>query len=244
MHALIFGATAPAREIATLLYEDYWYVTTSVTDIPANTQLPVGKIRIDQCDDPAALAQWLITEHIDVIVDTTDPFAEHLAVTIFEAARATGIPVIAIQPPLWTPQPHDRWIFVHTLDEAAAYAAREYHHIFLHLQPGQLHTFSRDPHNLYVLRQPQVPLSKLPARHRIVPGHQLVDLETEKKFLRDNQIDCIVMRNDGQVEDEVLLTAARSLGISVLMLQRPEISTTSHFTTNPQEAFALIQTWF
>ncbi|MCS4535070.1 precorrin-6A/cobalt-precorrin-6A reductase [Corynebacterium sp. HS2168-gen11] len=244
MHALIFGATPAAREMATLLYDDYWYVTTSLTAIQAHTQLPVGNIRIDQCNDPAALAQWLITEHIDIIVDTTDPFTEHLSVTIAEAARATGIPVIALQQPVWTPQTHDRWLFVHTLDEAAASASREYHHIFLHLQPNQLPKFCRDPHNLYVLRKTEAPLGALPARHRIVPKHQQVDLETEKKFLRDNQIDCIVMRNDGQPEDDVLLMAARSLGIAVIMLQRPETGATHHLTTSPQEAFTLIQTWF
>ena len=68
---------------------------------------------------------------IDVIIDATHPFAERISYSAAEAANATGVPLIALHRPAWTPEPRDKWILVQSMAEAARIAAQQFHHVFL-----------------------------------------------------------------------------------------------------------------
>ncbi|AKK03126.1 cobalt-precorrin-6A reductase [Corynebacterium epidermidicanis] len=223
MHALILGGTAEARELARLMMGQGWWVTSSLAGRVANPHLPVGEVRIGGFGGPAGLARWIFDNDIEVIIDATHPFAEKISTSAAEAALATGVPLISLHRKPWEPVPGDRWLPVASMDEAASIAARDYHHIFLTIGRQQLAPFARDPHNLYVIRCVEKPTAPLPARHRLILSRGPFDVAGEKELMVGNQIDCLVTKNSGGQLTAAKLEAARSLGIPVVMVERPPL---------------------
>lgn len=242
MRALILGGTREARDLARLLYDAGWQVTSSLAGRVSKPALPVGEVRIGGFGGPAGLATWLLAHGIEVIVDATHPFAERISISAAEAARATGIPLVHLHRPAWQPQPGDKWISVENMQQAAAKASRDFHHIFLTIGRQNLQYFADDPHNLYVIRCVEPPSAPLPTRHRIILDRGPFEVEAEKKLLVGNQIDCVVTKNSGGALTAAKLTAARSLGVSVLMIERPPLVTSgsSVVVHTPQAAYETI----
>lgn len=240
MHALILGGTSEGRELARLLVDAGWYVTSSLAGRVAAPRLPVGEVRIGGFGGPAGLARWLMQNNVDVIVDATHPFAERISYSAAEAASATRIPLIALHRPAWQSQPRDKWIAVPDMASAARQAAREFHHIFLTIGRQQLAPFANDPHNLYVIRAVEAPSAPLPPRHRVLLSRGPFSIPGEKKLMRDNQIDCVVTKNSGGDYTYAKVAAARELGISVIMVQRPELPKVKTVVHTPVEVMQVL----
>lgn len=240
MRALILGGTGEGRDVAAILHAAGWRVTSSLAGRVSNPKLQVGEVRIGGFGGPAGLTQWILREEVEVIIDATHPFAERISASAAEASRATGIPLIALHRPEWKPRPRDRWIPVKSMQEAAEKAARDYHHIFLTIGRQQLAPFAQDSHNLYVVRAVEHPQVALPQRHRFILSRGPFTLESEKKLMIDNQIDCVVTKNSGGPLTHAKLDAARDLGIDVVMVQRPQLPKVTHVATSAAEVVEII----
>lgn len=240
MRALILGGTGEARTMAHLLVTAGWRVTSSLAGRVKNPTLPVGEVRIGGFGGPAGLTQWLLQEGVEVIIDATHPFAERISVSAAEAARATGIPLIALHRPAWEQVARDKWLPATSMEEAATIVARNFHHVFLTIGRQQLPPFSHDPHNLYVIRAVERPAPPLPARHRLILTRGPFTVAEEKKLMRDNQIDVVVTKNSGGDMTYAKIQAARELGIPVVMVQRPKLPTVAHQVATPNEAMELL----
>lgn len=223
MRALILGGTGEARELARLMMGQGWWVTSSLAGRVSNPHLPVGEVRIGGFGGPAGMARWIFDNGVEVIIDATHPFAERISTSAAEASRATGIPLICLHRPAWSPGVGDRWISVASMIEAAELVARDYHHIFLTIGRQQLEPFASDPHNLYVIRCVEKPSCLLPPRHRLILSRGPFDVSGEKELMVGNQIDALVTKNSGGALTVAKLEAARSLGIPVVMVQRPPL---------------------
>lgn len=242
MRALILGGTREGRDVAQLLTQAGWHVTSSLAGRVSKPALPVGEVRIGGFGGPAGLTRWVLANGIEVIVDATHPFAERISISAAEAARATGIPLIHVHRKAWEPQAGDRWISVSDMAGAARAVARDFHHIFLTIGRQNLHYFAADPHNLYVIRCVEPPEAPLPLRHRVILDRGPFHLDGEKKLLIGNQIDCVVTKNSGGELTKAKLDAARALGISVVMIERPALarSGTEVVVHTAEEAYAAI----
>ncbi|APT84741.1 cobalt-precorrin-6A reductase [Corynebacterium aquilae] len=242
MRALILGGTAHARQVAQLLKDAGWRVTSSLAGRVKNPKLPVGEVRIGGFGGPAGLARYLIDEAIEVVIDATHPFAERISVSAAEATRAVGVPLIALHRPGWSEGPGDKWIRVDSMQEAAQRVARDYHHIFLTIGRQQLAPFAADEHNLYVIRCVDPPRVELPARHRLIYSRGPFSVDEEKRLMRGNQIDCLVTKDSGGEMTRPKLDAARALGIDVVMVNRPTLPGGSRITvvSTPAEALEAI----
>ena len=229
MRALILGGTAESRELALLLLQSGWRVTSSLAGRVEEPKLPLGEVRIGGFGGPPGLARWLMDHEVDLVVDATHPFAEKISISAAEATRATGIPLIALHRPAWTPENYDEWIYVNDMEEAARIAER-YHHIFLTIGRQKLAPFANDSHNLYVIRSVDPPEGPLPKRHRLILSRGPFSVQDEKQLMRDNQIDALVTKNSGGSLTYAKIVAARQLGIPVIMVQRPPLPGGSRIT--------------
>ena len=227
MRALILGGTAESRELALLLLQSGWRVTSSLAGRVKEPKLPLGEVRIGGFGGPPGLARWLMDHEVDLVVDATHPFAEKISISAAEATRATGIPLIALHRPAWTPENYDEWIYVNDMEEAARIAER-YHHIFLTIGRQKLAPFANDSHNLYVIRSVDPPEGPLPKRHRLILSRGPFSVQDEKQLMRDNQIDALVTKNSGGSLTYAKIVAARQLGIPVIMVQPAATRRFSH----------------
>lgn len=216
MRALILGGTEPARLLAIELDDRGWHLTTIM---PEGATYPPGVVRIGGFGGAAGMAAFLVQQQIQIIIDASHPFAEEITYDAAEASRATGVPVLALKHVRWEPREADQWASVTDTRAAAAHCARHFKHTLLDLGDGSTLDFSSDPLNLYVIRGPRP--SRTPARYRMLTGPRPKTLDAEKKLLRDNQIDGIVLRHVGDAAGQLTLDAARDLRIPVVLIDRP-----------------------
>lgn len=242
MRALILGGTAEARELALLLLQQGWHVTSSLAGRVKEPKLPLGTVRIGGFGGPPGLARWLHDNTIDIVIDATHPFAEKISLSAAEATRATGMPLVFLHRPEWTPQRYDEWIFVDSMEQAASVAARDFHHIFLTIGRQKLAPFAADSHNLYVIRSVDPPEGVLPRRRRLILSRGPFTVEEEKHLMRGNQIDALVTKNSGGELTYAKIIAARELGIPVIMVQRPALpgGPRHTITHSPADAFVAV----
>lgn len=221
MHTLILGGTREARDLARMLTEDHHRVTSSLAGRVREPALPPGEVRIGGFGGPEGLAQWITAHGVDAVVDATHPFAERISRSAATAAAATGVPIIALHRPAWSPGPGDRWTPVPDMPAAATAAGGVDKRVFLSIGRQNLHHFAGlEGHVL--IRCVEPPEAPLPADHELLLSRGPFEVAGERALLREHRIDTLVTKNSGGDLTAAKLQAARELGVEVIMIQRPE----------------------
>ncbi|KXO93154.1 cobalt-precorrin-6A reductase [Tsukamurella tyrosinosolvens] len=220
---LVLGGTAEARELARMLHDDPRFtVLSSLAGRVANPRLPVGETRIGGFGGPSGLATFVADGGVDVLVDATHPFAATISRNAALAAEATGVPLVALVRPEWSPTAGDRWTRVPTVPAAATLLAR---------RPGaraMLTTGRQDAHAFaalddwwFLIRVVDAPSGPLPRRHELLHDRGPYTLGSERELLRGNAIGVLVTKNSGGDLVSAKLAAARELSVEVVMVDRP-----------------------
>ena len=98
---LLLGGTTEASRLAQALAEarvDAVFSYAGRTDAPLAQPLPM---RVGGFGGVDGLCQWLRDERITHVVDATHPFAVQMKRNAVEAARLSGVPLLAIRRPPW-----------------------------------------------------------------------------------------------------------------------------------------------
>jgi precorrin-6A/cobalt-precorrin-6A reductase len=220
---LILGGSGEAAALARGLHGDARYdVTVSLAGrTSAPLQLP-GKLRKGGFGGAEGLARTLSDERFDVVIDATHPFADQMKANAIEAARITGIPLLAIRRPPWTQVNGDKWIPAASIEEAATAIGETAKRVFLTTGRDELRPFADAPQHFYLLRSVEAPArDELPARIELITARGPFRLEDELVILKQHAIDIIVTKNSGGEATYAKLEAARMLGLPVIMVQRP-----------------------
>ncbi|WP_370947521.1 cobalt-precorrin-6A reductase [Amycolatopsis sp. cg5] len=218
MKVLILGGTGEARALAEALTARGVPVISSLAGRVANPRLPVGEVRVGGFGGPAGLAEWLRDNHIDAVVDATHPFAERIGASAFEATTAAQVRLLRLQRPGWSESPGDDWHWVDSLDEAAANLPGE--RVFLTSGRQGLASFA-DNGQWFLARCVDPPEPPLPRRIEILLDRGPYTVDGETRLLRDHRIDVLVTKDSGGSMTAAKLTAARDLGIPVVVVRRP-----------------------
>lgn len=205
---------AAQRVAATLSY-------AGRTTQPRAQPIPV---RIGGFGGAEGLAAYLRASQITHLVDATHPFAAQMSRNAIDAAHSTGIPLIALTRPPWSPDAGDRWTTVP--DIAAAVAALDGPPMRILLALGRMHVmaFAAQPQHHYLLRFVDAP-DRPPdlARHTLVIDRGPFTVEGDVALMRAHGIDLILCKNAGGSGADAKLRAARALGLPVMMIDRPAI---------------------
>ncbi|MFZ5558642.1 MAG: cobalt-precorrin-6A reductase [Pseudomonadota bacterium] len=221
-NVLLLGGTTEASALAALLAAQGIAATLSYagrTEKPRSQPVPV---RIGGFGGAAGLAEYLRTHRVTHLVDATHPFAATMSAHAVEAARAAGIPHVALTRPAWEPVDGDRWTHVADMSRAVAALAGPPRNVMLALGRMHVEAFAAQPQHRYLLRFVDVP-DPPPA----LPHHDLVvdrgpfTSEGDRTLLEAHAIDLVVCKNAGGNGAEAKLIAARALGVPVLMIDRP-----------------------
>ncbi|MET9326851.1 cobalt-precorrin-6A reductase [Tsukamurella sp. NPDC003166] len=218
---LLLGGTAEARELARRLHaDDRFEVLSSLAGRVANPRLPVGDTRIGGYGGPSGLAEFL--GGFDVLVDATHPFAATISRNAAEAAGRVGVPLLALVRPPWSPGPGDRWTAVPTVAAAAAeLAGRTPARVLLTTGRQDVGEFAALEKHWFLVRVVDAPSGPLPPHHELLRDRGPYILESEQTLLRENAIDVLVTKNSGGDLVSAKLTAARELGLDVIVVDRP-----------------------
>jgi len=222
---LILGGSGEAADIARALDGDARYdVTLSLAGRTAEpAQLP-GRLLTGGFGGAEGLARVLGEERFDLVIDATHPFAVQMKANAIKAARAAGVPLLAIRRPAWVPRDGDRWIMVENLEAAADAIGERPRRVFLTTGRMELAPFRSAPQHFYIVRSVEAPSPReLPPRVELIAARGPFRLEDEKALLAERKIEVIVTKNSGGAGAEAKLEAARSLSLPVIMVTRPDL---------------------
>lgn len=220
---LILGGTTEARQLAARLAAmDGVAATLSLagrTREPAAQPLPT---RIGGFGGVEGLAAYLRAEDIGLLVDATHPFAARISAHAAEAARATGVPILALRRPPWECRPGDRWTEVASVADAARVLGETPRRVFLTIGRQEVAPFEAARHHAYLIRSvdPVEPRPDLPHATYLLSRGPFTP-EGETALIEDHHIDAVVAKNSGGAATYAKIAAARLLGIEVVMVRRP-----------------------
>ncbi|AXI78383.1 cobalt-precorrin-6A reductase [Peterkaempfera bronchialis] len=224
MRVLILGGTAEARRLAAELSADpAQQVTSSLAGRVAAPRLPTGRIRIGGFGGPAGLAHWLRAERTDALIDATHPFARTITANAAEAAAAVHVPLLVLRRPGWVAGPGDRWHWAGSFAEAAEVLPTLGRRVFLTTGRLEAASFADLADLWFLARSVDAPEPPLPPRTRVLLDRGPFTVEGERALLRDHRIDVVVTKDSGGTATAAKLTAARELGIPVLLVRRPAL---------------------
>ena len=200
---------------------DAVYSYAGRTEAPVAQPLPV---RVGGFGGVAGLAGYLRAEGITHLIDATHPFAAQMSRNAVEACAGSLTRLIALEREPWQAAAGDRWTHVPDLPAAVAALEEAPRRVFLAIGRQNLSAFAGAPQHHYLLRLVDPPTEALPlpdAEAVIARGPFTV--EGDRALLRDHRIEMIVAKNAGGAGAEAKLTAARELGLPVVLIDRPQV---------------------
>ena len=238
---LLLGGTAEARRLADLLDSAGLDVVTSLAGRVSRPALPRGEVRIGGFGGPEGLARWLTDEGASAVIDATHPFAERISASAVRACAETGVPLLRLHRPGWSPEPGDDWIRVASTEEAAEVVRRRFRRPMLTIGRQGLAAFAGDTRGSYLIRCVEPPEVSLPHRYLLVLDRGPFGVESERALMSRHRIDVLVTKNSGGTATHAKLEAARALHIPVVMIERPAAPDVETVHTVPDAARWLVE---
>ncbi|MCW2018325.1 precorrin-6A/cobalt-precorrin-6A reductase [Bradyrhizobium diazoefficiens] len=190
------------------------------TRAPADQPLPT---RIGGFGGLSGLADYIRREGITHVIDATHPFAAEMSRNAVAACAETGTPLIALERTPWAKTPGDNWIEVGDVDAAVAALPESPANVFLAIGRQHIAPFGNKPQHAYTLRFVDPPEAPLPFPADVIVSRGPFTLDGELEMLRIRCIAWIVARNSGGDGARAKIDAARTLGLPVIMIVRPEL---------------------
>lgn len=231
---LLLGGTTEASLLARLLAGarmDAVFSYAGRTGAPVAQPLPT---RIGGFGGAEGLAAFLRAEGIGHVIDATHPFAAQMSRNAVAACAATGIPLAALERPAWTPGPGDRWTRVPDIPAAVAALPEAPARIFLAIGKLHLAGFAARPQHHYLLRLVDPPGALPLPDAAVVIARGPFTPEGDLALLAEHRIGHIVAKNAGGMGARAKLDAARTLGLPVILIDRPVLPPRRIFT-EPEE---------
>lgn len=219
---LILGGTTESRQLAADLAQRADCET--VLSLAGRTTEPRAQpvtTRTGGFGGSEGLADYLIAESIDLVIDATHPFAARISANAAAASARTGVPLFALQRPAWERQTGDRWTRVAAIDEAVDALGIVPRTVFLAIGRQEAHLFESAPQHRYIIRSVDPlspPLNLADARYILATGPFAQN--EEEALLTGDAIDVVVTKNSGGTATYGKIAAARKLGIEVIMVER------------------------
>jgi precorrin-6A/cobalt-precorrin-6A reductase len=233
---LILGGTADGRQLADYFHQQGLAVIYSVAGL---VRAPAVSCEVVSggFSQFGGLAIYIKQRAVTAILDVTHPYAKTMSETAVNVAHACEIPCWRFHREPWLQDKDDDWqSFQQWSDLAPVLAA--YDNVLLtcgQLDQSQVDGFTDNAEQQQWLRTAVKPKADLPASMHWIKAIGPFNLADEIKLMRDNYIDVLVSKNSGGDSTSAKLTAARELGVKVLMIARPTvIDAEHHFVSHTQ----------
>jgi precorrin-6A/cobalt-precorrin-6A reductase len=229
---LILGGTGEARQLAEVLVEREVRVVSSLAGRVARPRLPAGEVRVGGFGGAEGLAAWLRENDVRAVVDATHPFAERIGANAAAAAELTRLPLLRLARPGWQPGPGDVWHWADDLADAARKLPELGKRVFLTSGRQGLPAFAHLDDLWFLIRCVDPPAPPLPRHHELILARGPYEPAAERELL--GRVDVLVTKDSGGTLTSAKLTAARELGVPVLLVRRPPRPATETAETVPE----------
>ena len=220
MRILLLGGTSEARALAARLHPGVDVISSLAGRVP-DPALPVGEVRIGGFGGVDGLRRWLSEARVDAVVDATHPYAAAITANAAAACDGLGVPHLVLARPAW--QPGDAIVVGSDAEAAKTVAAEHYSRVFLTTGRSGTAAFV-DVEAWFLIRAVTAPdADTLPRRYQLVLSRGPYHYDDELALLREHRIDALVTKNSGGAMTRPKLDAASTLGVGVVMVDRPPL---------------------
>ncbi len=216
---LILGGTRDARDLANQLVAEGFDVTTSLAGVTESPTLPSGHIRSGGFGGVDGLAAYLRAEKFDHVIDATHPFAAQISTHAVVACAETRNPLLRLERAAWMPEPGDQWTIARDIAEARDLLPPDAK-VMLTLGRKEVSIFFEREDLGGVARMIEPPAATVPKSFTLLLQRPPYGLDGELLLLRDHNVEYLLCKNSGGPRARKL-DAARSLGLTVVMVARP-----------------------
>lgn len=223
MRILLLGGTTEASNLAAALAARG---VEAVFSYAGRTAQPVAQplpMRVGGFGGVAGLIDYIQSQNITHIVDATHPFAAQMSRNAVAASLGCGIPLLALERAPWRAEQGDDWQNVPDIAGAVAALPDAQARVFLAIGKQNLEPFAAKPQHFYLLRLVDQPnLLPLPKAAAIIARGPF-DVAGDTALLQTHSITHVVAKNAGGSGAEAKLIAARALGLTVILIDRPVV---------------------
>jgi precorrin-6A/cobalt-precorrin-6A reductase len=232
---LILGGTGEARELAADLVAAGTDVVSSLAGRVSRPRLPDGPVRVGGFGGASGLAAYLRAERITHLIDATHPFAATITANAASAAAEAGVPRLVLRRPGWADDPS--WFTVRNI-EAAAAVVREWRgeSVFLTTGRRDLAAFAADDRHQFLVRTVEPPDGPVPPRMTLLLDRGPYTVDGEVALIREHRISLLATKDSGGPMTAAKITAARGLGVQVVMVERPPLPPGSTVVADVRQA--------
>ncbi len=168
------------------------------------------------------LARYLSENQITHVIDATHPFAAQMSANAVGACNKLGVPCLALTRPAWKPVEGDNWQTVPNIAGAATALNRPRANVMLAVGRMHLAEFASNPQHRYLLRLVDPPNAALPLPDaNVVVARGPFNEADDLALMRAHRIEIVVSKNAGGTGAYSKIAAARTLGVPVIMINRP-----------------------
>jgi precorrin-6A/cobalt-precorrin-6A reductase len=220
---LILGGTTEARMLAERLAgRSDLEVTVSLAGRTASPARQAVAIRRGGFGGATGLADYLVRERIDALIDATHPYASIISGNAVAAARKADAPLVVLRRPPWVAVAGDRWMEASNVAEAVRTLGKTSRRVFVALGRNELAALKDAPQNHYLIRSVDPVDPPLPLPHvTYVTGRGPFSEADDRALMIAHQIETVIAKNSGGTATYGKIAAARALGIGVIMVRRP-----------------------
>ena len=221
MTLLILGGTGEGRRIAEQLAgQDAVISLAGATRAPDAQPLPT---RIGGFGGAAGFRAYVHEAGITAVLDATHPFAHQITTRTAQICAEMNLPYLQFLRPPWVASDGDKWTEIAREEEAAAHIPKGAT-VFLGTGRQTLPAFANLQGRTVICRQIDPPDGPFPfPGGRFLVGRPPFSVDDEVALFSKLNVDWLVVKNAGGAASGTKLTAARRLGIPVLMLARPPL---------------------
>lgn len=236
---LILGGTTEARELAALLGDLGATVTTSLAGRTADPSPLAGTVRTGGFGGADGLAEWLLREAPDVVVDATHPFARRISASALTACARGAVPLLRLERPAWSARPGERWTWASSLASAAARVDELGTRVLLTTGRQGVGAFA-EVRAWTLVRCVRTPDEPLPRASQVLLDRGPFTAEGERTLMEAHTVDLLVTKDSGGEATRAKLDAARTLGIPVLLVARTPETAEGERVRGVEEAVAWV----
>ena len=221
MTILVLAGTSEGKEIATSLAALGVRAVASLAGATRAAKLLDLPTRVGGFGGEEGFVAYLKEAKIKAVIDATHPFASRITDRTARVCAALGMPYLQVLRPAWVPQAGDNWTEIAREEDAAAIIPMG-STVFLGTGRQTLDRFAGLEGRRVICRQIDPPTAPFPFEGgEFLIGRPPFPVAREKALFEALGIDWIVVKNAGGSASATKLTAARDLGIPVLMIARP-----------------------
>ena len=219
MTLLLLAGTGEAKRMAAALKgRDVVASLAGVTRDPVPLPLPT---RVGGFGGADGFRAYLEQVSISAVLDATHPFASRITRRTATICAERGLPFTQFLRPPWVPEEGDQWADIAREEDAAQHIPSDAT-VFLGTGRQTLDRFANLAGRRVICRQIDPPDGPFPfVGGEFLVGRPPFSVDDEVALFARLGVDWLVVKNAGGSPSRTKLTAARQLGIKVLMLARP-----------------------